>query len=171
MSPPADPVDVEELERLLNAATPGPWRWWTSNSHARLSSDATGKDGDVISAIIAFDGAPVLAVREVDQRAIAAMRNTLPSLLAEVRRLRQEVERWRDEAVVATSNVVVADKERDSARAEGERLRGALTALVDALDRYARGQADERSAPLAGVIDRSRVATALDIARAALEGK
>jgi len=28
--------------------TPGPWEWWTSNSFLRLSSKATGKDGDVI---------------------------------------------------------------------------------------------------------------------------
>jgi hypothetical protein len=28
--------------------TPGPWTWWTSCSFRRLSSDATGKDGDVL---------------------------------------------------------------------------------------------------------------------------
>ena len=35
--------------------TPGPWRWWTSNSFRRLSSDATGKDGDVLYACVCPD--------------------------------------------------------------------------------------------------------------------
>lgn len=55
-------VDLDALDALVAKATPGPWRWWTSNSHARLSSDATSKDGDVICAVRASDGLPVLSV-------------------------------------------------------------------------------------------------------------
>ena len=39
--------------------TPGPWRWWTSNSFRRLSSDATGGDGGVLCAVVQHsDGHP-----------------------------------------------------------------------------------------------------------------
>lgn len=36
--------------------TPGPWKWWTSNSFLRLSSQATGKDGGVIDFYVMKDG-------------------------------------------------------------------------------------------------------------------
>lgn len=43
------------------AHTPGPWRIWTSNSFRRISSDATGKDGDVLHAVVhRSDGHPDL---------------------------------------------------------------------------------------------------------------
>ncbi|MDX4957271.1 hypothetical protein [Delftia acidovorans] len=39
--------------------TPGPWEWWTSNSFRRLSSAATGNDGDVLYATVQpSDGHP-----------------------------------------------------------------------------------------------------------------
>jgi hypothetical protein len=39
--------------------TPGPWKWWTSCSFRRLSSEATGHDGDVLHAVIqGSDGHP-----------------------------------------------------------------------------------------------------------------
>ncbi|RJF98999.1 hypothetical protein [Noviherbaspirillum saxi] len=44
-------TDLEELMRLADAATPGPWQWWTSNSVLRLSG-ADGKDGGVLSAVM-----------------------------------------------------------------------------------------------------------------------
>ena len=31
--------------------TPGPWKWWTSCSFRRLSSEATCRDGDVLHAV------------------------------------------------------------------------------------------------------------------------
>lgn len=41
--------------------TPGPWRMWTSNSYRRISSEATGKDGDVLCAVVQrSDGHPDL---------------------------------------------------------------------------------------------------------------
>ena len=41
--------------------TPGPWRIWTSCSFRRISSAATGKDGDVLCAVVQrSDGHPDL---------------------------------------------------------------------------------------------------------------
>jgi len=57
--------------------TPYPWRWFTSNSHARLSSEVTGKDGDVIHAYKAHDGMACVNVKQCDMAVIA----TAPELL------------------------------------------------------------------------------------------
>jgi hypothetical protein len=70
------------LRPLEPVATPGPWCWWTSNSHRRLSSDATGKDGDVASGAVHRDGWTDITIKQPDQDLIAAARNALPALLA-----------------------------------------------------------------------------------------
>lgn len=67
--------------------TPGPWQWWTSNSFLRLSSKATGKDGDVIDSFKMSDGATSLSVKVDDMHLIAAA----PDLLNELQRLRDYV--------------------------------------------------------------------------------
>lgn len=68
-------------------ATKGPWRWWTSNSHRRLSSDVTGKDGDVACAVVAGDGMPDISVSQVDMEFIEHAREDIRWLLREVHRL------------------------------------------------------------------------------------
>ena len=72
---------VEDLEGLLKRATPGPWRWWTSNSYRRLSSDATGKDGDVLHGDTHRDGITDVVGREEDRDLIVAAVNALPDLV------------------------------------------------------------------------------------------
>lgn len=49
MSNPTELPDLDKLEALARAATPGPWAWWTSNSVLRLSAD-DGIDGGVLHA-------------------------------------------------------------------------------------------------------------------------
>jgi hypothetical protein len=61
-------------------ATAGPWRWWTSNSFVRLSSDATGKDGDVMSGETQSDGQTSVRVGLEDMKVIAAARTREPLL-------------------------------------------------------------------------------------------
>lgn len=60
--------------------TPGPWKWFTSNSMKRLSSEATGKDGDVISAYVARDGVPCVSVKEEDMAVLEAAPELLEAL-------------------------------------------------------------------------------------------
>jgi|AGFS01.1.fsa_nt_gi hypothetical protein len=60
--------------------TPGPWMWWTSNSFLRLSSQATGKDGDVIDSFKMSDGATSVSVKVPDMHLIAAAPDLLESL-------------------------------------------------------------------------------------------
>ena len=66
--------------------TPGPWRWWTSCSFRRLSSEATGRDGDVLHAATQHsDGHPDVQLMNgghdgPDGRAIAAVPDMLKVL-------------------------------------------------------------------------------------------
>ncbi len=60
--------------------TPGPWEWWTSNSFLRLSSKATGKDGDVIDSFKMSDGQTSLSVKVDDMHLIAAAPDLLAAL-------------------------------------------------------------------------------------------
>ncbi|MDU1953601.1 MAG: hypothetical protein E6750_19660 [Atlantibacter hermannii] len=62
--------------------TPGPWEWWTSNSFLRLSSRATGKDGDVIDSFKMSDGNTSLSVKAEDMHLIAAAPDLLEALQA-----------------------------------------------------------------------------------------
>ena len=67
--------------------TPGPWEWWTSNSFRRLSSKATGKDGDVLYATVQpSDGHPDVELPNggwngPDGRLIAAAPELLQALV------------------------------------------------------------------------------------------
>lgn len=76
--------ELRELREAAEAATPGPWTWWTSCSFNRLSSDATRKDGDVLHAVKYRDGVCGIEGSEADMRFIAlANPQTILALLAE----------------------------------------------------------------------------------------
>lgn len=93
---------LAEWERVEKAATAGPWTWWTSCSFRRLSSDATGKDGDVLAGDIQrSDGHPDVLCSDGDRAFIAAARTAVPALLAEVRRLRAEIDDMKSRALEA----------------------------------------------------------------------
>ena len=80
---------LADWRRICDRATKGPWRWWTSNSWRRLSSDPSGKDGDVLSPFVnQADKHPDCAVSEENQEFIAVARTAMPALLDEVDRLR-----------------------------------------------------------------------------------
>ena len=86
---------IDELERLEKAATPGPWVSSIEGRDHLAGSDAifTGedprqKDPDVYVSI-RVAGGEWHPVSVVDQDFIAAARNAIPGLIAEVRRLRR----------------------------------------------------------------------------------
>ncbi len=62
--------------------TPGPWKWWASNSFLRLSSQATGKDGGVIDSYVMKDCHSSLIVSKEDMNLIAAAPDLLNALQA-----------------------------------------------------------------------------------------
>lgn len=67
--------------------TPAPWKWFTSNSHKRLSSVLSGKDGDVLYAYNDSTGFPMIGCNERDMALIAAA----PELLEALQNLKREV--------------------------------------------------------------------------------
>jgi hypothetical protein len=68
--------------------TPGPWKWWTSNSWRRLRRDDFGIAQTVLEPCVATDGHPDVTVSEADMALIAAA----PELLAALQSLIDRIE-------------------------------------------------------------------------------
>lgn len=52
--------------------TPGPWKWWTSNSWRRLKRDACGVTQSVLEPYVCKDGHPDCSVSDADMDLMAA---------------------------------------------------------------------------------------------------
>lgn len=92
-TPTASPElpDLDRLEALARAATPGPWTWWTSNSVLRLSAD-DGIDGGVLHAYSRRSHADICC-GESDRAFIAAANPAaVLALIALARRAKPEGE-------------------------------------------------------------------------------
>ncbi len=94
-------TDLDALQALADAATPGPWTdHWANDERSDLgeaaivSGPGTGLEGIVVGTLY-YDGLHT-ACRAEDAAFIAAARTAVPELIAEVRALRAEVERLRD---------------------------------------------------------------------------
>lgn len=78
-------VDLDELERLEREATPGPWEWYGISLKAgRVEVLGPGESDSF--------GYGTIDVADADQDLIAAARNALPELIAELRTLRARVD-------------------------------------------------------------------------------
>ena len=75
-------LDLDELEKLLAEATPGPWEVQgpTVNSESYDCWYVRGLDNYGVAETDAFRGSP--EIDGADSRAIAALRNSAPTLLA-----------------------------------------------------------------------------------------
>lgn len=140
----------QHLKELAKLATPWPWKWFTSNSHNRLSSVPSGKDGDVISAFKAADGAACVSISQGDMAFIEAAHpgavielierleaaeklaefrlksiNSMDALVAGRNNRIAKLESWVrgvEEAMIsATNHAAEAERERDDLRAELKR--------------------------------------------------
>src|SRR3990167_7884494 len=82
-------LDLDELEKLLAEATPGPWEVQgpTVNSESYDCWYVRGLDNYGVAETDAFRGSP--EIDGADSRAIAALRNSAPTLLALARAGRQ----------------------------------------------------------------------------------
>lgn len=76
-------IDTKELRRLMDAATPGPVKWWTSNSWRRLRRDDRGIAQSIAEPYVARDGHPDLDIKQADMDFIAALWNSAPAILSE----------------------------------------------------------------------------------------
>ena len=86
---------VIRARALLKAASPWPWKWWTSNSWRRLSSG--DKDGNVLCPIVARDGHPDLAIKDEDAALIEQAPMLIHTLCVEVEELMKIVADLRGE--------------------------------------------------------------------------
>jgi len=80
-------IDLDELEALAKAATPGPWRAHHCISKSTISAPALAVDFITIS----NDGGDADAA-EGDAGLIVAMRNSIDALITEVRALRTKAQ-------------------------------------------------------------------------------
>lgn len=94
----------------MSRHTPGPWKWRTSNSWRRLSSEHRDhpREGAVLCPVVARDGHPDLSVSESDMALIAAAPDLLEALKAMV------------EQEVGTEPITDAEKKAVSAIAKAE---------------------------------------------------
>lgn len=129
-------MKTQQLKILAQQATPWPWKWFTSNSHNRLSSVASGKDGDVISAFKAVDGAACVSISHDDMAFIEAAH---PGAVIELIERLEVAERERDElrkilqatqggAAEAIKNVMRLQEEISRLDKESQRLSDQLGA-------------------------------------------
>jgi hypothetical protein len=89
-------ADCARVMERAKKATPRPWRWWTSCSHVRLSSDASGGDGDVLRGDMAFHDRQATVICGLDDREhITEACNTAPTIAQDALDLLGEVERLR----------------------------------------------------------------------------
>ena len=77
-------IDIDKLEALEKAATPGPWLA-KANELLRIGSDSIVRPLCVMSS----NNESECIYQEEDAEFVATARNALPELLAEVRRLRR----------------------------------------------------------------------------------
>lgn len=84
-------MNIDELEALASAATPGPWEAGEPNNW--------GDDDDIPQSGVMVNGTPITwddhsgdVFNPADAEFIAAARTAVPELIAEVRRLRDVVE-------------------------------------------------------------------------------
>ena len=130
-----------------NRATSGPWKWWTSNSHRRLTAEDR-QDGGVAYGTKHKDGCGDIVIGEHDMALIEEARLDLPDALREIERQREQVEALRGEMDLVRSTLRLE-------RAEVDRLKADLL-LLGAL----------KSAEVAPVIERFREAFGADVPRA-----
>jgi hypothetical protein len=83
---PLSEAELDELDRLISAASPAPWQPVVGESWLGADFIQLGDDGSLPEMTVDHDGDPAPIA---DVEFIAAARNFLPRLLAEVRRGRQ----------------------------------------------------------------------------------
>ena len=119
------PEQLDEIEKLAEAATPGPWptTGWVEDPHG--IPYGVGKD--------ILDGGEKerIAQAERDTAFIGTMREHALPMVKAVREAREDAAKKNDEAWSWMWVSMDLRAERDEARAEVERLRGAITRFVN----------------------------------------
>jgi len=122
------PELIAEMEAGLEGVTPGPWKWWTSNSWRRLRHDGRGITVSVIEPFVARDGHPDLDVSEEDMAHLARCSpDNIAAIIAGYREMDRQRKECASEAISATTRYQDAENELHNCKAL---LREALAALT-----------------------------------------
>lgn len=124
-----------QLRELAKLATPWPWKWFTSNSHNRLSSVPSGKDGDVISAFKAADGAACVSISQDDMAFIEAAHPGAVLELIERLEAAEKLAEFRLK-IINSMDALVAGRNNRIAELESW-VRGVEEAMISATDHAA----------------------------------
>ena len=84
-------IDLNELERLEKAATPGPWVWAEKNS---IDFGYVGPNGER-TVLFGEDHEGAVHRDDPDGKFLAALRNALPELLRRLRAAEAELAAWK----------------------------------------------------------------------------
>lgn len=87
-------TDTKQMRKLASAATQGPWKWWTSCSYRRLTSEGAGnQDGNVMHAYVnRHDNHPDISISQEDMAFTEAVHpGAVLEMLDELDALRQKV--------------------------------------------------------------------------------
>lgn len=85
------PERHEACKAREKAATKGPWEWWTSNSHRRLTAEDR-QDGGVAYGTSQRDGCGDIVIGEADMAFTEHAREDVPDMLAKIESLTADVE-------------------------------------------------------------------------------
>lgn len=117
-------MNIDDIEARANAATPGRWEAEPGGAIVWHNSPVTNR------AVVALVTDPKTPGAKKDAVFIAAAREDVPAMCAEVRRLRAELAdvlaQWQADVGSAIARALTAESQRDAARAEAARLRAAL---------------------------------------------
>lgn len=91
-------AEARRLLELAEMATPGPWKWWTSNSWKRLKRDDFGILEPVIEPYVCPDGHPDCTVAQGDMLFIEAAPDFAALLRLALSRI-DELERTLNECI------------------------------------------------------------------------
>ena len=93
---PWTPERHEACKARAAAATRGPWKWWTSNSHRRLTA-GDGQDGGVAYGTEHRDGCGDIVISESDMAFTESAREDVPDMLAKIEALWNEANHLADD--------------------------------------------------------------------------
>lgn len=99
---------------MMDGYTPGPWKWWTSNSWKRLKRDDVGIIQNVLEPYVCSDGHPDLSVSDEDMALIAAAPAMFSTLLAARAIIQEDRDEIFDSVTVAGIASTMADIDRPS---------------------------------------------------------
>ncbi|MEQ1891057.1 MAG: hypothetical protein ABL998_00825 [Planctomycetota bacterium] len=139
-----DHVDLDALDRLIAAATPGPWAWDEPSNWAGLSARVMVTEPSYgLVATVDIAGWRPRKIGTNNAALIVALSNAAPALLAELRAARAELDALRTRLVEEHEGNTAREEARLWERRAGEKETEAYLAVEDVKRLRARAEKAE----------------------------